>query len=99
LHFVVANKEYNASTYRMPKGCERCSGTGYRGRIPFAEALPLGNDKHGRDDVMRSLLDRNDTAALRETAIRNGMITLADRAFACIEAGLTSPLEIRRVFG
>jgi type II secretory ATPase GspE/PulE/Tfp pilus assembly ATPase PilB-like protein len=81
-------------TYKMPKGCAMCGGTGYRGRIPLAEVLPLDND-----DVMRSLLDRNDTVALRETAIRNGMIPLTDRAFALIESGATSPLEIRRVFG
>jgi len=81
-------------SYRMPKGCGQCGGTGYRGRIPLAEALPLEND-----DVMRSLLDRNDTAALRETAIRHGMISLESRAFALIESGATSPLEIRRVFG
>jgi type II secretory ATPase GspE/PulE/Tfp pilus assembly ATPase PilB-like protein len=56
--------------------------------------LPLEND-----DVMRSLLDRNDTVALRETAIHNGMIPLDARAFALIESGTTSPLEIRRVFG
>ena len=92
--FVIDKAKYSLQTYRTPKGCEMCGGTGYRGRIPLAEALPLEND-----DVMRSLLDRNDTVALQETAIRNGMIPLNDRAFALIEAGMTSPLEIRRVFG
>jgi type II secretory ATPase GspE/PulE/Tfp pilus assembly ATPase PilB-like protein len=90
----IGKEEYNLKTYRNPKGCELCGGTGYRGRIPLAEALPLEND-----DVMRSLLDRNDTVALRETAIRNGMIPLNDRAFALMESGATSPQEIRRVFG
>ncbi|MCL2710976.1 MAG: Flp pilus assembly complex ATPase component TadA [Planctomycetaceae bacterium] len=94
LHLTIGKTEYNLQTYRHPKGCEQCGGTGYRGRIPLAEALPLEND-----DVMRNLLDRNDTVALRETAIRNGMIPLGDRAFALIELGMTSPLEIRRVFG
>ena len=94
LQLVIGKTEYNLTTYRNPKGCEKCNGTGYRGRIPLTEALPLEND-----DVMRSLLDRNDTVALRETAIRNGMISLGDRAFALIESGATSPLEIRRVFG
>jgi len=94
LGFTLGQKPYIFKTWKTPKGCEMCGGTGYRGRIPLAEALPLEND-----DVMRSLLDRNDTVALRETAIRNGMIPLVDRAFALIEAGTTSPLEIRRVFG
>ena len=94
LQLVIGKTEYNLQTYKKPKGCELCGDTGYRGRIPLAEALPLEND-----DVMRNLLDRNDTAALRDTAIRNGMIPLGNRAFALIEAGTTSPLEIRRVFG
>jgi type II secretory ATPase GspE/PulE/Tfp pilus assembly ATPase PilB-like protein len=94
LYFVLGQTEHKIKTYKMPKGCSLCNGTGYRGRIPLTEALPLGSD-----DVMRSLLDRNDTAALRETAIRNGMVPLADRAVSLIELETTSPLEIRRVFG
>ena len=94
LRLNIERTEYDLNTYRIPKGCEVCGGTGYRGRIPLAETLPLE-----KDDVMRSLLDRNDTAALRETAIRHGMIPLDSRAFALIESGTTSPLEIRRVFG
>ena len=94
LHFILGRMEYDLPTYNMPKGCATCNGTGYRGRLPLAEALPLEND-----DVARSLLDRNDTAALRETALRHGMVPLADRAVHLIESGQTSPLEIRRVFG
>jgi len=94
LQFVLGQAEYDIKTYKTPKGCSSCGGTGYRGRIPLTEALPLEND-----DVMRRLLDRNDTAALRETAIHNGMIPLADRAISLIASGETSPLDIRRVFG
>jgi len=94
LHLIIGKENYTLNAYKRPKGCEQCGGTGYRGRIPLAEALPLEND-----DVMRNLLDRNDTAALRDTALRNGMIPLTDRAFALIESEVTSPLEIRRVFG
>ena len=94
LRFLLGSTERELTRYRMPKRCDGCGGTGYQGRIPLAEALPLEND-----DVMRNLLDRNDTIALRETAIRNGMVPLTDRAVAFIESGATSPLEIRRVFG
>lgn len=86
--------QYDLQTYKTPKGCDICGGTGYCGRLPIAEALPLENDA-----VMRSLLDRNDTVALRETAIQSGMVPLAVRAVRLIETGATSPLEIRRVFG
>ncbi len=94
LRLTIGQAEYGFESSRMPKGCKNCGGTGYVGRVPLAETLPLAND-----DVMRSLLDRNDTAALRETAIRNGMVPLAERAAKLVEEGTTSPLEIRRVFG
>jgi type II secretory ATPase GspE/PulE/Tfp pilus assembly ATPase PilB-like protein len=94
LNVVCGKKEHKLNTYKKPKGCEQCGGTGYQGRVPLAEALPLDND-----NIMRELLDRNDTAALRETAIRHGMISLETRAFNLMEAGTTSPLEIQRVFG
>ena len=94
LPIVLGRTEHHLQTYKMPKGCPACSGTGYCGRLPLVEALPLEND-----EVMRRLLDRNDTAALQETALRHGMIRLADRAACLMESGVTSPLEIRRVFG
>ena len=94
LHFTLGRMECDLPTYKIPKGCATCNGTGYRGRIPLTEALPLEND-----EVMRSLLDRNDTASLQAVALRHGMVPLHDRAFALIESGQTSPLEIRRVFG
>ena len=94
LRLTIGKKEYNLNAYKKPGACEKCGGTGYAGRVPLAEVLPLEND-----DVMRNLLDRNDTVALRDTAIRHGMIPLHDRAFALIESGATSPFEIRRVFG
>ena len=94
LRFVLGQEEYAIKSYKIPKGCSSCGGTGYRGRIPLTEALPLESD-----DVRRSLLDRNDTSALRDTAVRNGMVPLADRAMSLVVSGETSPLEIRRVFG
>ncbi|GHT40223.1 general secretion pathway protein GspE [Planctomycetales bacterium] len=87
-------KHYEFDSYKMPKGCAACNGTGYHGRTLIAEALPLENPA-----VMRSLLDRQDTAALREIAVKSGMIPLADRAAELVESGITSPLEVRRVLG
>lgn len=83
-----------AVSYRMPRGCPDCNGTGYMGRTLIAESLPLE-----RPEVMRTLLARQDSETLRRTAVQNGMIPLADRALTLIETGITSPLEIRRVFG
>lgn len=78
-------------TLREPCGCERCSGTGYRGRLGVFEILELTND-------LRELIgEKTDGLRIDETAIRAGMTTMLDDGLAKCRAGLTSPAEILRV--
>jgi general secretion pathway protein E len=79
---------------RLAAGCEKCRGTGYQGRFLIAELLIP--EAHG---VGRSILDRNDAIELERTAVAAGMKTRWHRAVETVEAGITSPLEIRRVLG
>src|ERR1700756_1823275 len=74
-----------------PCGCERCGGTGYRGRLGVFELLELDNE-------LRELIgERTDGLKIDQTAIRNGMTTMLDDGIAKCRAGLTSPAEILRV--
>ena len=74
-----------------PRGCERCGGTGYRGRLGVFEVLELTND-------LRELIDeKTDGAKIDDKAIRAGMTTMLDDGLAKCRAGLTSPAEILRV--
>jgi general secretion pathway protein E len=74
-----------------PCGCERCTGTGYRGRLGVFEILELTND-------LRELIgERSDGLKIDATAIRGGMTTMLDDGLAKCRAGLTSPAEILRV--
>jgi len=41
----------------------------------------------------------SDLATLEARALRSGMVSLWSRALGAIEAGLTTPAEIRRVLG
>jgi general secretion pathway protein E len=76
---------------REPCGCERCGGTGYRGRIGVFEILELTNE-------LRQLIgEKTDGLKIDETAIRAGMTTMLDDGLAKCRAGLTSPAEILRV--
>lgn len=76
---------------QQPCGCERCSGTGYRGRIGVFEVLELTND-------LRELIgEKTDGLKIDEMAIRAGMTTMLDDGIAKCRAGLTSPAEILRV--
>ena len=75
------------------KGCETCSGTGYRGRKGVHEVLEI-------TDEIRELIGQRATAVkLKETAVRNGMITLQASAIRKLLAGDTTAEEVIRVTG
>jgi len=78
-------------TVHAPCGCERCGGSGYRGRLGVFELLELDNE-------LRELIgERTDGLKIDQTAIKNGMTTMLDDGIAKCRAGLTSPAEILRV--
>jgi type II secretory ATPase GspE/PulE/Tfp pilus assembly ATPase PilB-like protein len=80
--------------FRVPVGCERCGGTGYRGRLVLAEMLLPEPTELGR-----AILSRLDVAQLEALAVASGMVSRWERARLAVEAGLTSPAEVRRVLG
>ncbi len=74
-----------------PCGCERCGGTGYRGRLGVFELLELTGE-------IRELIgEKTDGLKIDQMAIRDGMTTMLDDGVAKCRAGLTSPAEILRV--
>ena len=74
-----------------PCGCERCGGTGYRGRLGVFELLELTGE-------IRELIgEKTDGLKIDQMAIRAGMTTMLDDGVAKCRAGLTSPAEILRV--
>jgi general secretion pathway protein E len=74
-----------------PVGCERCGGSGYRGRLGVFEVLEL-------DDELRGLIgEKIDGLEVDQTAIRAGMTTMLDDGLSKCRVGLTSPAEILRV--
>jgi general secretion pathway protein E len=75
----------------IPCGCERCGGTGYRGRLGVFEIIEMNNE-------LRELIgEKTDGLKIDEAAIRNGMTTMLDDGIAKCRDGLTSPAEILRV--
>ena len=73
------------------KGCDACSGTGYRGRLGIFELMLMG------DDIRRLTISRADASQLRKTAIQQGMSTLREDGFDKIKRGLTTISEVLRV--
>ncbi|MDR1382315.1 MAG: Flp pilus assembly complex ATPase component TadA [Planctomycetaceae bacterium] len=94
LTLEIDREKFTLSAYKLPNGCPKCGATGYRGRVLIAESLPLDDE-----EVIRGVLDKRETSTLRTLAKQGGMIPMSARAVSLIESGVTSPHEIRRVFG
>jgi len=78
-------------TVYQADGCERCSGTGYRGRAGVFELLEM-------TDEVRPFVGANaDSLAIDRAAIRAGMTTMIDDAVAKCRAGITTVSEVLRV--
>ncbi len=76
---------------RRGRGCDRCGGTGYLGRIGLFELISFDRD------VRRMVHDGEGEAALRELMSRRGMGTLRDDGLEKVRAGLTTLSEVVRV--
>ena len=74
-----------------PRGCERCGGTGYRGRLGVFEVLELTGEVR---DLVAADADSN---TIDQAAIKAGMTTMVDDGVAKIRAGVTSAAEVLRV--
>lgn len=73
------------------RGCERCYGTGYRGRTGIYELLVA-------DDLLRAeVMRRGGAGDLRRIAVAGGMQTLYEDGLRQVRAGLTTLEEVLRV--
>lgn len=72
-------------------GCERCGGTGYRGRNGVFEILEMS------DEVRGLIGPQTDSHSIDSAAMRGGMTTMLEDAVAKCRAGLTTVPEVFRV--
>ncbi len=73
------------------KGCDRCRGTGYSGRLGIYELLVL-------DDVSRDKIASNpNVTEFRRMCIERGMVTLREDGFKKVAHGQTTVEEVLRV--
>lgn len=84
-------EEMKGHTTYVGKGCNRCSGTGYRGRIGLYEVLSI--DKN----IKQSIIDKVTAGELRTMGVKNGMRTLRMDAVEKLKAGITTLEEVMRV--
>jgi len=79
------------TSLRAPVGCDRCRGTGYRGRIGLFEIFRLNEEMHAE------ILRRESTRTLAHSARQQGMRTLGQSGWEKVKAGHTTLDEVLRV--
>ncbi|MFN3682365.1 MAG: GspE/PulE family protein [Fimbriimonadaceae bacterium] len=72
-------------------GCDKCRGTGYKGRTGVHELMAM------TDDIKDQVLQRAASHTIRQLAIQNGMKTLQMDAVQKILMGVTTVDEVLRV--
>ncbi|MCG3176354.1 MAG: Type II secretion system protein E [Candidatus Omnitrophica bacterium] len=77
--------------FHRGKGCEKCSQTGYKGRMGVLETLMID------DNIREMILKRSSAYEIKDYAVSKGMTTLRDDAIKKCFAGLTTPDEVFRV--
>ncbi|HEY8353646.1 MAG TPA: GspE/PulE family protein [Methylophilaceae bacterium] len=84
------NEKGQLTLYRA-KGCEKCSGTGYRGRVGLHELL------EGTDAIKQKIQEHARVAELFTTALEDGMRTLKQDGIEKVLQGLTDMKQVRAV--
>ncbi|ERM91664.1 type II secretion system protein E [Caldanaerobacter subterraneus subsp. yonseiensis KB-1] len=88
---ILGIPEDEEVTLYKGKGCPVCNRTGYRGRIPIYEIMPVTSD-------IRELINAKVSSdVIEEKAIKNGMKTLRESARKLILQGKTTVEEMVRL--
>jgi|Deesub1362B_J571_1020462.scaffolds.fasta_scaffold00572_3 type IV pilus assembly protein PilB len=70
------------------RGCEKCFGTGYKGRIGIYEVMPITKR------IRELILKKAPTFEIEKAAIEEGMITLRESGIRKVIRGVTTPDEV-----
>jgi general secretion pathway protein E len=73
------------------KGCDRCFGTGYRGRVGIFELMELN------DDLRASIMRNEDASKITAMARAQGMNSLREDGWMKVRRGVTTTDEVVRV--
>lgn len=84
-------KSTKTFTIYKGKGCDKCNGTGYWGRIAIFEILLLD------DELKKMVMKRVPSGEIKKMAISKGMSTLRQSGWRKVISGLTTPEEVLEV--
>lgn len=71
-----------------PVGCDRCNGSGYKGRVGIYQIMPIS------EEIERIILAHGTALEIEEQARRDGVRTLRESGLVKVKQGLTSLEEV-----
>ena len=71
-----------------PVGCERCGGSGYKGRVGIYQVMPIS------DEIQRLILSGGNAMEIAAQAKRDGVSDLRESGLRKVRQGLTSIEEV-----
>ncbi len=86
----LTEEEVKGKKLYYGRGCSKCNGTGYRGRIGIFEIMVFN------DEIRDLVMNRASTNVLRAAAQKAGMGQLRDSGLAAIYDGITTIDEISK---
>jgi type IV pilus assembly protein PilB len=71
-----------------PAGCERCNGTGYKGRVGIYQVMPIS------DEIAQIIMTNGNSMDIAEQAQREGIKDLRQSGLLKVKQGITSLEEV-----
>ncbi len=89
---IASSKEQLSSLlFYKGKGCSKCGHSGYKGRIGIYEVLEVNST------IVNLIMKKGTAKDIKEAAIKEGMITMAQDGFIKAKNGITTIEEVMRV--
>jgi type IV pilus assembly protein PilB len=87
----VNSKQAKESEFCHGKGCPACGGTGYLGRLPIFEFMPVDND------ISEGIIASHTESQIRDSARQKGFGGLFESGVSKVLQGLTTAEEVIRI--
>ncbi len=88
---ISANQSNESLLFYRGKGCKKCNGEGYKGRIGIYEIL------NNTEEITKLILEGAPSGEIEKKAIQQGMITVLQDGFFKAKTGITTIEEVLRV--
>jgi type IV pilus assembly protein PilB len=86
----ITEDEIKGKKFYYGRGCSKCNGTGYKGRVGLFEVMVFN------EEIRDLVMNRASTNVLRVAALKGGMKQLRDNGLASIFDGITTIDEVAK---